>query len=371
MVDDARLFSDADLRRYLAARAEAVATRAATSDDMAFRVAVELRLVRPRQGSAARALRLAIVVALLAALVAGALYLVGRFRQDYAPNAPEVTVSLHGSPWALAAAGGSIWTAGYIEGVLFQVEPTTGEVIAEISTGKRVCGDIAAAFGYVWFTTCAFNAWLGRVDLATHHIDRLNGYGGDQIGFGGGRVWTNNDGRLEGLNPHTLATEVAFPVTRGGLLLYAFDSIWISDYDGRVVARIDPTTGATLAEITWTEGGGASVVHMAAGEDAVWVADEENLAVYRIEAATNVARRTIELQFIDGTGFGDHPITALDEEIWVRESETSIARIDPVTATVAERVSTGSFGGGSMVVTETAIWYGNLKGESIVGIRRQ
>lgn len=370
-LDDARLFSDTDLRRYLAARAEAAAMRAAPADDMALRVAIELRLVRPRRSGLARALRIAIVVALLAALAAGALYLIGRFRQDYAPNAPQVTVNVHGSPWAIAAEGGYIWTAGYQEGVLFQVEPSTGEVVAELSTGKRVCGDIAAGFGYIWFTTCADNAWLGRMDLATHHIDRLNGFGGDQIGFGGGRVWTNNDGLLEGLNPQTLATEISYPVTRGGMLLYAFDSIWIADFDGRVVARIDPATGATIAEVSWVEEGGGSVVHLAAGGGAVWVADEENLAVYRIDAATNEARRTIELQFIDGTGFGDHAITALGDEIWVRASDTSIVRIDPLNSTVAERVPTGAFGGGSLVVTPEAIWYGNLKGESIVGVRRQ
>jgi len=367
---DARLFSEADLRRYLSARADAVATRAAKAEDMALRVAVELRLVRPRRTASARALRIAIAVALLAALAAGALYVIGRFTQDYAPDAPQVTVNVHGSPWAIEAEGGFIWTAGYLEGVLFQVDPAQGEVLAELSTGRRVCGDLAAAFGYLWFTTCADNAWLSRLDLATHHIDRLNGFGGDQVGFGGGRLWTTNDGRLEGLDPHTLATELTFPVTRSGLLLYAFDSIWIADFDGRVVARINPSTGTTIAEIAWAGEGAGSVAHLAAGGGAVWVVDEERLAVYRIDASTNEARRTIDLQPIDGTGFGDHPITSFGDEIWVRESETSIVRIDPLTATVVERVPTGAFGGGSLVVTRDAIWYGNLKGQSIVGIRR-
>jgi streptogramin lyase len=368
----APLFSDADLRRYLAARADAVASRALPADDVALRVAVDLRLVRPRRTVAARALRLAVVVALLSAIVAGALYLVGRLGEDYSPAAPEVTVNVHGSPWAIAAASGFIWTAGYQEGVLFQVQPRTGEVLAELSTGKRVCGEIAAAYGYIWFTTCQFNAWLGRVDTATHHIDRLNGYGADQLGYGGGRVWTANDGRLEGLNPDTLATEASFPMSRGGNLLYAFDSIWIADADGRVVARIDPTTGRTIAEVGWSvDGAGGTVVHMAAAGGALWVVDEENLAVYRIDPETNAARRTVDLEFIDGTGFGDHPITSWVNEVWVRESDTSLAQLDPVTATVIARVETPAFGGGSLVVTRDAIWYGNLKGESIVGVRRE
>ena len=120
-------FSDGDLRRYLAARADVVASRAAPGEDMAFRVAAQLGLVRRRRTGAARTLRLVVIAAVLAALVAGALYLIGRLRDDYVPTQPQVTVELHGSPWAVAPLGGSIWAAGYIEPILFEIDPATGD----------------------------------------------------------------------------------------------------------------------------------------------------------------------------------------------------------------------------------------------------
>jgi streptogramin lyase len=371
-VNGARLFSDADLRRYLTARAEAVASRAAPADDMTVRVAAELGLVRRRRTGSARALRLAVVIALLAALAGGALYLIGRFSEDYAPDQPEVTVELHGSPWGIAALGGRIWTGGYQEPVLFEIDPATGEVLDEIPTGKRACGELAAAFGYLWFTTCPPNAYLSRVDPATKHIDRLNGYGGDRIAFGGGRVWIGQPGAIEGLNPQTLATEVRMPVSRGGLFAYGFDSLWISDADAGVVTRVDPLRDQVLAEIAWpVPDSSAYPVYITEGDGGIWVVDEAALGVYRIDPATNAPTRVnVQLAVIDGTGFGEHPIAFGAGELWVREAETAIARIDTGTLTVAERITTEPFGGGAFVVTADAIWYANLKGESIVGVQR-
>lgn len=365
--------TDADLRRYLVARASAVAATAAPADDMAFRVAAELGLVRRRLTGVRRALRVALVVATVAALLAGALYLVGQLRNDdYVPAEPSVTVELHGSPWAIAALDGSVWVAGYDEPVLFEIEPSTGEVLGEIPTGKRTCGELAAAFGYLWMTTCPANAYLSRVDPTTNRVDRLNDYGGDQIGFGDGRVWLVRAGVLEGLDPVTLDTVTQIPVARGGTVTYAFESVWIADADGHVVARVDPRSGRVLAEITWEAPGlGAAPVHMAEAGGALWVVDEEGLGVYRIDPATNQATRTpLDLAFIDGTGWGDHPIVAGPDGLWVRESDMSIARIDPATGQVTERVQTDPLGGGSFLAVDGALWYANLKGDSIVGLQR-
>ena len=369
---DAPLINDADLRRYLNARAEAVAVRAAHADDMTIRVAVGLGLVRRRLSGRARVLRLAVIAALLAALAAGAIYLVGQLRDDYAPSQPEVTTTVHGSPWGVAALGGSIWAGGYREAVLFEIEPSTGEIIDEIPTGKRICGELASAFGYLWFTTCPSNAYLARVDPFTNRIDRLNGYGGDRIGFGGGRVWMVHDGVLEGLDPETLATVVRTPVTRAGIIVYAFDAVWISDADGGVVARIDPIAGRTVAEVTWLVPDSSPYpVHMAEADGALWIVDEFALGVYRIDPETNTATRLpLALGFIDGTGFGDHPIAFGGGELWVRESDTTLARIDTASLMVAERVTTEPFGGGAFIATDDSLWYANLKGDSIVGLQR-
>ena len=205
-------------------------------------------------------------------------------------------------------------------------------------------------------------------------IDRLNGYGGDQLGFGDGRVWMTHDGALEGLHPVTLETVTRIPVEHGGTVIHALGSLWIADADAHVVVRVDALGERVLAEITWEldDPQPPAPVHMAEAGGAVWVVDEEALAVYRIDPVTNTAERAeIELQVIDGTGWGDHPITAGPEGLWVRESESSIARIDIVTRQVVERVTTSAFGGGSFFSVDGALWFANLKGESIVGLQRE
>lgn len=367
---DAPRFNDADVRRYLSARADAVAGRAAPADEMAVRVAVELGLVRSRLTGRTRILRLALVVALLAALVAGAIFVAGLLREDYAPVEPEVTTNVHGSPWGVAALGGFIWTSGYREAVLFKVEPSTGAILDEIPTGKPVCGELASAFQYLWFTTCPSNSYLGRVDPLTGDIDRLNGYGADRIAFGAERVWLVYDGALEGLDPETLATVEQIPVDRGGLLAFGVGDVWISDADGGVVARVDLDTKQVVG-IRWLAADGPYPLHLTEADGAMWVVDESELTVFRIDPATNAATRVgIELEFIDGTGFGDHPIAFGGDQLWVRESETSLARIDTTSLTVAERIETEPFGGGSFVVIDDALWYANLKGNTLVGLQR-
>ena len=369
---DAPSFSETDLRRYLVARAEAVADRAAPADDMAIRVAVGLGLVGRRLRGPARFLRLAIVAALLVALAAGAVYLVGQLRESYVPAEPQVTTRVHGAPWGVALLDGSIWVSGYREEVLFELEAATGEVLDEIPIGRFVCGELDAAYGYLWFTSCPGNVFLSRLNPATNHIDRLNGYGTDRLGFGDDLVWLVHDRHLEGLDPLSLATVVEFPVARGGPLTFAFGDVWIADADGHVLARVDLDEQRIVAEITWpAPEDGPYPVHLAEADGALWVVDEASLGVFRVNPATNEATRVaIDLELIDGTGFGDHPINAGGGELWVRESETSLARIDTATLSVAERVPTEAFGGGSFSATADALWFANMKEDLVVGLQR-
>jgi streptogramin lyase len=164
-----------------------------------------------------------------------------------------------------------------------------------------------------------------------------------------------------------------FRSPRGGLLVHAFGSIWISDADSHVVARVDLDARRIVAEIAWPgpDGAGPYPVHLVEGDGALWVVDEGALAVFRIDPDRNAAERVdIDLAFIDGTSFGDHPIAFGEGELWVRESEATLARIDTATLTVAERISTEEYGGGDFVATGDAFWYASMKGDELVGLQR-
>jgi DNA-binding beta-propeller fold protein YncE len=363
-------FFESDLRRYLELRAEVVATRAGNADEAAAEVAQRLGLL-PRRRRRIGLLRLAVTLALLVALLAAALYLVGRQRETYMPDQPRVTAVLRGSPWAVATAEGSVWVGTYQEPVIFRLDPASGAVLAEIPTGRTVCGQFETGFGYLWFSDCG-GLWLSRLDPVTLKIDRLAGYGTDRVAIGDGSVWVPHDGAVERLDPVTLDTLARIPVPGSGLVTHGSGAVWLSDADGGAVYRIDPQSEQVVATIRWNVPGGQPYpVHLVAFDEAVWVVDEGALRIYRIDPATNTATAVpLELGPIDGTGFGDHPIAAGAGGLWVRESETSIARFDPTTLAVVERQPTDAIGGGAFAVTEQAIWFANLKGDSVVGVRR-
>ncbi len=361
------LFRDEDVHRYLLARADRVATRARSADAVAAEIAERVGLVQRRRAGRAAALRIVIVVALLGALLAG-LYLIGQQRERYAPDAPEVTTTLRGSPWAIAAAEGSIWVGAYRSAVLFRLDPADGSVTREVDLRNFVCGQLQSGFGYLWFSECG-TMTIARLDPETLQIDRLAGYGTDRVTFDDADVWLPTDGALERLDPKSLVTLERVPVTGTGLLAWGFGSVWMADADGGVVRRIEPGSGR-VATVEWPDPA-PYPVHIAVTDAAVWVVDERGLNVFRIDPATNVAAATpIELEVIDGTGFGDHIIVAAAGQLWVRESEDSIIRLDPLTGRLIDRQPTDVAGGGAFAVTADALWFANMKAQTVTGVSR-
>ena len=366
-----RAFRDDDLRRYLGLRADAVAAGAATADAAATVLAERLGMLRARPRRTTWALRFALLTLLLLAALAAALFLVGREREQYVPDQPQSTVPLRGSPWAVAAAQGSVWVGAYREPLIFRLDPRRGEVLAEIDVGRPVCGQLEAGFEYLWFSDCG-GLWLSRLDPATGKVARLAGYGTDRVAFGDGGVWVPYDGAIERLDPQTLATTLRVVVDGAGLMAFGSGSVWLSDADRGVVVRVDPETARVVATVTWGEPDLRRYpVHIVAHDEAVWVVDEQQLRVYRIDPMTNEATPlALELQPIDGTGFGDHPIAAGAGQLWVRESDRSLARIDTTSLEVVDRLATVASGGGAFAVTGGALWVANLKDQTVTGVRR-
>ena len=367
MTGPSDLLRDEDVRRYLLARADRVVTRARSADAVAVEIAERVGLMPRRRTGRAVGVRIALVVALLGALLAG-LYLIGQQRERYAPDAPEVTTTLRGSPWAIAAAEGSVWVGAYRSPVLFRLDPADGSVTGEVELRNFVCGQLQAGLGYLWFSECG-TMTIARLDPDTLKIDRLAGYGTDRVTFADVDAWLPTDGAVERIDPKTLATLERIPVTGTGLLAWGFGSVWMADADGGVVRRIEPGSGQ-VATVNWP-GPPPYPVHLDVTDSAVWVVDERGLKVYRIDPTTNVASAApVDLEVIDGTGFGDHIIVAAAGQLWVRELEDSIIRLDPGTGRLIDRQLTEGAGGGAFAVTPDAIWFANMKAQTVTGVSR-
>jgi streptogramin lyase len=360
---------ESDLRRFLARRAEAVAGRSMGPDALTAAVAARVGLMESVGRTAARTLRIVLVAGLIILALAAALLLVGSRRDPYRPDAPSVTAAVQGAPWAVGAADGAIWVAGYREPVLTRIEPGSGRVIATYPLPERVCGGIETGFGYLWMASCGGQT-LFRFDVARGRTDRLSGGTTDRVAIGAGSVWTSRDTVVR-LDPLSLAEQAS--IGRGGsLLAFGGDRLWAAATDAGVVEVIDPTAERVIGEVVWPVPAGQPVpVHLVADGEAAHVVDEGLLRVVRIDAVTHEARiLDVVLEPIDGTGFGDHYIARGGGEVWVRVSATQLARLDPVTGRILERLTTPDAGGGAFAISDESIWVANMKTGTIDGIRR-
>ena len=114
------------------------------------------------------------------------------------------------------------------------------------------------------------------------------------------------------------------------------------------VERRDPSTGALVTSVPTGKG----ARFFAVGEGAVWVQNNVDGTVTRVDPATNLAVATIAVDSgpVDG---GDLAVGG--GYVWARVTDTIVAKIDPATNTVVARYSPAA-GSGSVAADATAAW---------------
>jgi len=310
--------SDGDLRRYLTARAEAVA-ELATGTDMAARVAVEVGLVRPGFQARPRLLRLAVVAAAIAAVLAvafGTGVLPPRPTPTPTPNptpstsplpvaSPSTLATLASVEFAdtgsIAATDDAVWVADR-SGRLAELDPTSGAVLRTV-TLPRAASELLLTDDSVWVASATGD--LVRVDRASLGITAVPGAVGVALAASPDAVWLGGTGEVIRIDPATNAVSLRVPVAgRSADLGIAIvgDGVWVgtrveivrlSTADGTVTARIagdasrlsfgagflwairgtellriDPATTAIQAFIP----GMPTPAELVAGSDRIWVA---------------------------------------------------------------------------------------------------
>jgi DNA-binding SARP family transcriptional activator/DNA-binding beta-propeller fold protein YncE len=235
-------------------------------------------------------------------------------------------------PSAIAAGGGAVWvasaTVGQGRGTITRIDAVTGSV-AEPVTVRR--NDEADPFAPATPSTIAVGqdgVWVNHVRRQLLHMDAAPGARLRPIGLGGSEF----------------ADGIAF--YRG--------SLWVTSSATDRLLRINPATGAVIARIPIAATGRrvAGPYDVAAGDDAVWVADSLGDAVTRVDptlnavtATTRVGRRPTRLAI--GAG-----------GVWVLNAgDGTVARIDPrsntpvATIAIAARATDIAAGAGAVWVT--------------------
>jgi Protein kinase domain len=200
------------------------------------------------------------------------------------------TFSVGGTPRSLVAAFGSLWV-GTSEGRVIRIEPDTdltekswtlpnaGESSAFVP--ERGAGWLAVGGGAVW--AASFRA-LSRIDPATSQVSSRETSVWGPLAYGFGSVWVL-DAELERVSPRTLRRIDTVDLADGHVALVAGSgAVWVANEDNGTVVRVDPAE--EVVSRTYDVGGRPSGLALGAG--AVWVASDAGIA--RIDTGTDEVR---------------------------------------------------------------------------------
>jgi streptogramin lyase len=130
------------------------------------------------------------------------------------------------------------------------------------------------------------------------------------------------------------------------------DALWVTDWDTRLVYRIDPATLKTVTKIET----GSALKGVLATTDAIWIADTHAGTVIRIDPKTNKVVDTITVGPVGSSG--PNWLASGLGSIWVDiPNNDTVLRIDPATDQIQATIPTGSVGECSPFgIAPDAVW---------------
>jgi virginiamycin B lyase len=271
-----------------------------------------------------------------------------------------LTIEAQPHPDFALAVDGTVWVSGVEPGIV-GYDATTGAVRATVGTGPIPLA-MEQGFGSLW----AGEGSGGMVGTVLR-IDPGDGAVGARVpmpdpglraesslAVTADAVWALVDGNdadsllLVSIDPTTDTVRDTFPAppaaeaVRGG-----FGSLWVAT-SRQAVVRVDPADGSIQATVET----GFGSRFMAVGDDAVWVMNQDDGTVSRIDPATNAVVATVQVSNERIPG-GD--IAVGDDAVWVRTEAELATAVDPATDEVV-RVLAPAAGSGSIAVTPGAVW---------------
>lgn len=220
-----------------------------------------------------------------------------------APYGLTDEVELGPSPWGIVYAFGSLWTVG--RDAVYRLDPATTEVVTTIPLPEGLAGGITFREGGSGLALHAIAAGDGAVWVA-HSASALTLVRIDAVGES-----------VTGIAPLGEDAGIA-SITTG------FGSVWVANFNGSTVTRVDARTLATVSVIGTDDGQGGGPSGIGAAAGSIWVANHRGNDVIRIEPATNAEVARIPLDISVGR------LAAADDGVWVVSAgEAGIVRIDP------------------------------------------
>ena len=169
------------------------------------------------------------------------------FRVDPGTGRVVARIPSGGILYGIGISEHAVWSADQLDGRVDRIDPRANRVVAHVGSGSDVPVTFAATPGSVWVTTT--DGVSLRIDATTNQVTarvrtaRATRAPGDPD-TAGGRVWfpDGTSGDMVAVDPATakvvarLRLPVGYSVAQRG-----FGDLWVVDFGGSEVARIDPT----------------------------------------------------------------------------------------------------------------------------------
>jgi hypothetical protein len=260
-------------------------------------------------------------------------------------------VPVGNAPTATAASKRWIWVVNSNDGTgtISRIDPRTRRVASTFSVGGTP-RSLVAAFGSLWVGTG--EGRVVRVEPDTDLIEKswtlpnagkssafFPERGAGWLAVGGGAVWAASAQAISRIDPRTSRMK-SRESSVWGPLAYGFGSVWVL---GDELERVSPRTLRRIDTVNLANG----FVGLVAGSGAVWVANEDNRTVVRVDPTQNVVSRTYD---VGGRPSG---LALGAGTVWVA-SDAGIARIDPGT----DEVRSLALGGAprNLTVATSGVW---------------
>jgi ABC-type branched-subunit amino acid transport system substrate-binding protein/DNA-binding beta-propeller fold protein YncE len=267
------------------------------------------------------------------------------------------------TPSNLAVGERALWALDTDDATVTRLDPHTNAITGHFDA-KSIPAAVAAGAGAVWVGNTRPSASAGansmvsvsRIDprtlTITHtatlpnrgHGSGVFDVGRSRIAVGDGAVWAiDPDGTVARIDPRS-GRVVKTIKASAGMLAAGAEGVWVLTDNG--VARIDPAKNRLGTRIPLPFGNARDI---AVGSGAVWVTDDPQGLLWRIDVGRSRTARTIDV------GVGAFYVSYGAGAVWVGNFVTgTVSRVDPRTNRVTARHQVGAIQ--SLAAGERVAW---------------
>jgi streptogramin lyase len=255
----------------------------------------------------------------------------GRVQASFSVSQVE---GLGGLAYAMVAEG-RLWVVhqwGSDETAISAVDPSTSRTLTTIAFGGYALldlantGDVAVGSGAIWVALQGEDQ-VKRFDADTGKLlDRFPLPEPTALAVDGQTLWVATaDGRLHSVDIGSGAVTVRATSEMVTRIRVGQGGVWLMTFDGKVL-RLDRRTGRITAKVPGT----FQAADVAVGAEGVWVYDQHQGVVLRIDPGTNRVVRTIPVISQPLVELYSRVLALGDGAVWVVDKGgEAVVRVDP------------------------------------------